>query len=51
MEKTKCGVMDCDNDAVCEGVEDGFPCCHDHCSHDGEGSEACNYTQNPFREG
>lgn len=42
----KCGVIDCENDAVCEGTEDSFPCCHEHCSHD-EGE--CNYTQNPFR--
>lgn len=37
-----CGVTDCDNEAVCKGVEDSFPCCNEHCSHDGDGSEACN---------
>lgn len=32
----KCGVVDCDNDAVCVGDEDGFPCCDDHCGHGGD---------------
>lgn len=37
----KCGVVDCQKEAVCIGIEDKFGCCDDHCSHDGEGSECC----------
>lgn len=38
--KTKCGVVDCSRDAVCEDIEDAFPCCPDHCC-DGKGSDDC----------
>ena len=38
----KCGVVDCNKEAVCIGGDvDRFPCCDDHCAHDGDGSESC----------
>lgn len=37
----KCIVTDCTNKATCIGTQDGIPCCDDHCSHDGDGSEHC----------
>ena len=38
----KCGVADCLSDATCFGTDDeAFPCCDEHCGHDGDGSEHC----------
>jgi len=38
----KCGVVDCNNEAVCVSAgEDKFPCCDEHCGHGGDGMEEC----------
>lgn len=45
----KCGVTDCQNLATCFGTdEEAFPCCDEHCSHDGDGSENC--TKNKWKQ-
>jgi len=41
-----CGVVDCHNEATCLGTdEEKFPCCDEHCGHEGDGGEACTKTK------